>query len=126
MINITYLKNNGIKIFHDNGNSLICILRGLTSLEDCPKNINDHVNIKHNKLTNLKGSPQTIRGGYNCSCNILFTLKGGPKNVGGAFYCSRNRLTSLLYFPKEPLWTSYHHNNLLSVDYIPTNLENIL
>lgn len=71
----------------------------LTSLEGCPKEVEQFICSK-NKLTTLEGSPSKVLSDYLCSYNNLTSLKGIQKEINGVFDCSSNNLKTLEDCPK--------------------------
>jgi len=42
------------------------------------------------RLTSLEGCPKEVGGNFNCSNNKLMSLEGCPEKVGENFYCQNN------------------------------------
>ena len=78
-----------------------CSVKGLTSLEGCPREVGGDFYCDHNYLTSLKGCPQEVGCDFHCANNSLTSLEGAPRKVGGGFYCYNNTLTTLKGCPCE-------------------------
>lgn len=88
-------------------------LRGLESLEDCPRKVGKVFNCGENdNLISLEGAPEYIGGAFRCDgCKNLKTLKGVPEKIGGDFYCiGCSKITSLEGAPKEVGGDFYCYN----------------
>lgn len=67
----------------------------LTSLEGCPKVVNEEFDCSNNLLTTLEHSPAKVGKSYICHSNKLVTLKGSPGVINGKFLCGDNKLKTL-------------------------------
>lgn len=97
-----------------------CGINKLTSLEGCPKYVEDRFICKNNKLTSLIGSPKYVGDYFDCENNQLTSLEGCTANINDNFYCSYNLLTTLRYFP-EVKYGIYIANNPLPKEIYDTN-----
>ncbi len=73
----------------------------LTSLKNCPVQIDEWFGCGNNKLTSLEFGPEYIGSEYFCSNNELITLNGCIEEVHGNFECNDNKLTTLEFCPME-------------------------
>jgi len=53
--------------------------------------INGDFSCSFNKLTTLKNCPHDIEGSFLCANNKLSTLKNCPPKITGVFYCHNNK-----------------------------------
>lgn len=72
----------------------------LTSLEGCPKQVDNNFYCDENNLETLKYRPKKINASFVCSDNNLKTLEYSPTSVGQHYYCYNNNLISLKGRPK--------------------------
>ena len=78
-----------------------CSDTNITSLEGCPKIVNDYFNCSYTSITSLEGCPEIVNGGFDCSDTDITSLEGCPREVGGTFCCSYTRITSLKSAPRK-------------------------
>ena len=78
-----------------------CSETNITSLEGCPKIVNDYFNCSYTSITSLEGCPEIVNGGFDCSDTDITSLEGCPREVGGTFCCSYTRITSLKGAPRK-------------------------
>ena len=72
-----------------------------TISDDGKVNVDNDVDLSHQRLTELPLQFGKVTGNFNCSWNKLTTLKGSPSEVGGDYICLKNELTSLDGATKE-------------------------
>lgn len=68
------------------------VTKNLTTLENCPKRVDDTFICEGNSLTTLKGTPMYVKNYYNIRRNKLTTLDYFPKYIGTSILISRIKL----------------------------------
>jgi hypothetical protein len=106
-VDLTYQKSGDLKqlplIFNVIKGHFRCNNNQLTTLEGCPKKVNDF-SCSWNKLTLLEYSPEIVEGNFLCWVNDYITSLEGLENtyIGGVLYIEDcGNLYSLKGFPKK-------------------------
>jgi len=83
---------------------------GLTSLEGCPKSVNNLL-LSNNNLINLIGSPDIVSGNFSCRNNNLDNIEGVSKEISGYLDLSGNNIRDLKSFNWINCDLIYTYNN---------------
>ena len=75
-----------------------CSSNKLTSLQGCPKSVDDGFYFHNNQLTSLEGCPKEVGGYFHCNHNQLTSLEGCPD--AKAIYCDNNKITNFEGIPE--------------------------
>ena len=128
---VPYMKKLPIK-FRKVSSGFYCANLGLTTLENCPEEVDGNFSCKNNNLTSLVGGPKKVRLDYNCSNNQLTSLKGIPREVESVI-ANNNKLKTLegspeivngvLAVDRNPLVSFKGIPKKLRVLYIPREME---
>ncbi len=99
----------------------------LSSLKNCPVQIDDYFDCSSNQLKTLEFGPEYVGREYQCYDNKLITLNGCVEEVYGDFDCSDNNLTSLEFCPMQVEgYFNCSDNNLTELDRSPFVRENLV